>query len=445
MVIFAKDAPRERRVWPARRSYPVQSAIAVRVYYGWIVVAVTVLASLLIFGIRSAPGVLIKPLERDLGWSRSEISFAISVGLLCTAVAAPLGGALMDRFGPRRVLLACLVLIGGSVGASAAMQQLWQMVALWGVLTGIGTGMAAILGATVANRWFVARRGLAQGILGAGTSAGQLVFLPILSWLVVTLGWREASVIAAVVLAGLIVPVLLLMRDLPSDIGLQPYGVAPGLATPATRPGSPLATLQRAIRVPEFWLLAGSFFVCGATSVGIVGTHFIPHAVDHGYAEVTAASVLAAMGAMNFAGTLVSGLLTDRVDPRKLLACYYTFRGVSLFLLPFITDLGIGGLTAFAIVFGLDYIATVPPTIALCADLFGRRNVGTIYGWVFCAHQIGAALMAYIGGAAQDALGTYTLAFIGSGMLAVLGGVMALRIERRLLPEEPLVSARAAA
>ncbi len=419
--------------------------IATRIYYGWIVVGITVLSSLLIFGIRSAPGVLIKPLERDLGWSRSEISFAISVGLLCTAAAAPLGGALMDRFGPRRVLLACLVLIGGSVGGAAAMQHLWQMVLLWGVLTGIGTGMAAILGATVANRWFVARRGLVQGVLGAGTSAGQLVFIPILSWMVVSLGWREASAIAAAMLAALIAPVLLLMRDLPADVGLRPYGLEPGAVVPSTRPESLLGTLRRAIRVPEFWLLAGSFFVCGATSVGIVGTHFIPHAVDHGYAEVTAAGVLALMGAMNFAGTLVSGFLTDRVDPRKLLACYYTFRGVSLFLLPLVTDLGIGGLTVFAVVFGLDYIATVPPTIALCADIFGRRNVGTIYGWVFCAHQIGAALMAYAGGAAQDALGSYTLAFVGSGALAVLGGLMALRIDRRPLPDETLVAAQAAA
>lgn len=404
-------------------------------YYGWIVVAVTVIASLLIFGIRSAPSVLIKPLERDLGWSRTEISFAISVGLLFTAVAAPLGGALMDRFGPRRILLACLVLLGVSVGGAAAMQRLWQMVLLWGVLTGIGTGMASVLGATVANRWFVARRGLVQGMLGAGTSAGQLVFIPILSWLVVSLGWREASVVAAVVVTALVIPVLLFMRDLPAEVGLRPYGLADDAEVPSSRPASIVATLKRAVRVPEFWLLAGSFFVCGATSVGIVGTHFIPHAVDHGYAEVTAASVLALMGAMNFVGTLASGYLTDRIDPRKLLACYYTFRGVSLFLLPFVTDLGLGGLTVFAVIFGLDYIATVPPTVALCADIFGRENVGTIYGWVFCAHQIGAALLAYVGGAIHDALGSYTIAFIGSGALAVLGGAMALRIDREAMPE----------
>jgi MFS family permease len=411
----------------------VQQTLSRRFYYGWFVVAITVLSSLLIFGIRSAPSVLIKPLERDFGWTRAEISGAIAIGLICTGLAAPLGGALMDRLGPTRVLLGCLVLIGGSVAAAAAMTRLWQMTLFWGILTGIGTGAAAILGATVANRWFVQRRGLVQGMLGAGTSAGQLVFIPLLSWLVVSAGWREATVIVAVCAFAMIVPVLAFMRDAPGDVGLFPYG-----ATEAPAAGAPVPlvkVLGRAIRVPEFWLLAGSFFVCGATSVGIVGTHFIPHAVDHGIREVTAASALAVMGSMNFVGTLFSGWLTDRADPRKLLACYYTFRGVSLFLLPLVTDLGLSGLTVFAIVFGLDYIATVPPTIALCADLFGRRNVGTIYGWVFCSHQLGAAVAAYLGGVAHDVLGDYTLAFLASGALAVLGGLMALRIDRTPLPE----------
>jgi MFS family permease len=417
-----------------------------RYYYGWFVVGVTVVAALLIFGIRSAPTVLIKSLEADFGWTRAEISSAIAIGLLCTGFAAPFGGALMDRFGPTRILLVCLVVTGGSVLGAAAMNHLWQMTVFWGVINGIGTGMASILGATVANRWFVEKRGLVQGILGAGTSAGQLVFIPLLSWLVVSTGWREATVIIAIAAFAMIVPVIAFMRDAPADVGLLPYGLTASPPASTTAPPSMFSVLGRATRSPEFWLLSGSFFVCGATSSGIIGTHFIPHAVDHGIREVTAASALAIMGSMNFVGTIFSGWLTDRQDPRKLLACYYTFRGVSLFLLPMVTGLGLPGLTVFAVVFGLDYIATVPPTIALCADLFGRRNVGMIYGWVFCAHQLGAAIAAYLGGYAHDVLGDYTIAFVSAGALAVLGALMALRIDRTPLPDErPMATAGASA
>jgi MFS family permease len=421
----------------------VQAAFARRYYYGWLVVGVTVVAALLIFGIRSAPSVLIKPLEEDFGWSRAEISSAIAIGLLFTGISAPFGGALMDRIGPTKVLLGCLVLTGGSVAAAAAMNHLWQMTLFWGVLNGMGTGTAAILGATVANRWFVKRRGLVQGLLGGGTSAGQLVFIPLLSWLVVSVGWREATVIVALSAFALIIPVLAFMRDSPGELGLLPYGATAPTPAGANTPTGFQELLGRAVRVPEFWLLSGSFFICGATSSGIIGTHFIPHAEDHGIREVTAASAMAIMGSMNFVGTIFSGWLTDRQDPRRLLACYYTFRGLSLFMLPIVTDFGLPGLTLFAIVFGLDFIATVPPTIALCADLFGRRNVGTIYGVVFCAHQLGAALAAYLGGVAHDALGDYTLAFLASGALAILGALMALRIDRTPLPEPPLAPAGA--
>jgi predicted MFS family arabinose efflux permease len=256
-------------------------------------------------------------------------------------------------------------------------------------------------------------------------------------------GWREATVIVALSAFALIIPVLAFMRDSPADLGLLPYGATAPTPAAANTPTPFREHLGRGVRVPEFWLLSGSFFVCGATSSGIIGTHFIPHAEDHGIREVTAASAMAIMGSMNFVGTIFSGWLTDRQDPRRLLACYYTFRGLSLFLLPMVTDLGLPGLTVFAIVFGLDYIATVPPTIALCADLFGRRNVGTIYGVVFCAHQLGAALAAYLGGLAHDALGNYTLAFISAGALAVLGALMALRIDRTPIEEVPLVPAGA--
>lgn len=399
-------------------------------YYGWIVVGVTALVLIASAGVRSAPGVMLLPLQAESGWSLAAISAAISTGLLLFGFSGPVSGALMDRFGPRRLVLAGLLLTGGSLIASANMTQLWQLYLFWGALGGIGTGlMATVLGATVAARWFVARRGLVVGIFGAATSAGQLIFVPLLMRLVLGLGWRTSTLWLAGILLVLLVPVVLLMRNDPAELGLRPYG-APSGPLPVLPPlESMAAVMGRATRTPEFWLLAGTFFICGFTSNGLVGTHLIPYAVDCGISQITAANMLALMGAMNFAGTILSGWLTDRYDARKLLAVYYSFRGLSLLLLPWITTPA--GLAFFAILFGLDYIATVPPTVSLVADTFGRRNVGTVFGWVFCAHQIGAALAAWMGGVARETAGDYGLAFLTAGVLAVAAGLMALRIRRQ--------------
>jgi sugar phosphate permease len=407
-------------------------------HYAWVVVGVTFCTLLVASGIRAAPGVLLLSLEREMGWSRAAIAFAVSIGLLLYGLVGPFAGRLMDRFGPRAVMLAGLLLMVGSQAAGATISTLWQLNLMWGVLGGIGTGMAAqVLGATVANRWFVARRGLVLGYFGAAGSAGQLLFVPLLMALVVAVGWRASHLVLAGAGALVLIPVFLLMRDDPADLGLRPYGAPP--PPPGSVAPAPVAALTagagimaRAVRVPEFWLLSGSFFVCGATSNGLIGTHLIPHSADHGISEVTAAGALALMGSMNFVGTVASGWLTDRYDPRRLLACYYFFRGLSLFLLPFVADFS--GLAIFAVVFGLDYIATVPPTSALTADIFGRRNVGTVFGWVFFSHQVGAALAAYLGGVARVALGDYQLAFLVAGTLAVLAAVMALRVDRGARP-----------
>lgn len=343
----------------------------------------------------------------------------------------------------RWLVLVGLVLTGGSLIASAFMTEIWQMYLFWGALSGIGTGLlATVLGATVAARWFVAQRGLVTGIFGAATSAGQLIFVPLLMRLMLGLGWRTTTLWLAGILLLILIPVALLMRNDPAEIGLRPYGApsGPALAPPPLERMA--AVMGRALRTPEFWLLAGTFFICGFTSTGLVGTHLIPYAVDCGISEIVAADMLALMGAMNFAGTILSGWLTDRYDPRKLLAVYYGFRGLSLLLLPWITTPG--GLAFFAILFGLDYIATVPPTVSLVADSFGRRNVGTVFGWVFCAHQVGAALAAWIGGVARQMAGDYALAFVAAGVLAVMAGMLALRIQRRAA-QPPAAAAGAAA
>ena len=419
-------------------------ALGGRLYYGWVVVAVVFFALLVSAGVRAAPTVLINPLETELGWGRAAISFAVSIGLLLYGFSGPAAGWLMDRYGPKKLTLVGLVVIGGSTLAGAAVTELWQLNLFWGVLSGVGTGVVApVLGATVANRWFVEQRGFVLGIFGAAASAGQLIAVPALMWLVVVVGWREGTVYLAVVALLAFVPVLIFMRDDPKSVGLRPYGEKEepaAEASPAPEPGTPLADaeprqggiLSRAVRTPEFWLLSGSFFICGASSNGIIGVHFVPHSIDHGISETTAAGALAVMGAMNFVGTVASGLLTDRYDPRKLLAIYYFFRGLSLLLLPFVDTFA--GLSVFAVFFGLDYIATVPPTVALVADRFGRANVGTVFGWVFFAHQIGAASAAYLGGVARDSLGDYTAAFLAAGILAVLAALLATRVSRAPLP-----------
>jgi sugar phosphate permease len=398
-----------------------------RVHYGWVVAAVTVLTIIVAAAERSAPGVLIPSLKEDLGWSRAIISFAVSIGLVLYGLISPVAGALIDRFGPKRLMIGGLLLIAASTAVGAVMNAEWQLVLAWGVLSGVGTGMvSAVLGATVANRWFVERRGLVLGIFGGAISLGQLIFVPFLMWMITAAGWRYAVVALAAVALVALIPVLLLMRDDPAEMGLRPYGASETTPIGASKPAPIAGIMRQATRTPEFWLLAGSFFVCGATSNGLVGVHFVSHALDHGIAEATAAGTLALMGAMTFVGTIFSGWLTDRYDPRKLLAVYYTFRGLSLFLLPSVTSMQ--GLAIFAIVFGLDYISTVPPTSTLTADIFGRRNVGAVFGWVFAAHQMGAASAAFLAGVTRDIAGDYGPAFLAGGAISICGGLMALRV-----------------
>jgi predicted MFS family arabinose efflux permease len=343
----------------------------------------------------------------------------------------------MDRFGPRTMMLVGMLVVSASMVASGLMREIWQLNLFWGALSGIGTGVAsAVLGATVANRWFVTQRGLVTGIFGAATSAGQLIFVPLLVWLAQVIGWRTSIFALGGTTLAIMLPIALLMRNDPASIGLRAYG-APDTPTiaqaPTTRePG----VMRRALRSPAFWMLSATFFVCGATSNGLIGTHFIPYANDCGIGASVAAGTLALMGGFNFVGTIGSGWLTDRYDPRKLLLIYYGFRGLSLLLLPVIHNPV--GLTIFAIMFGLDYIATVPPTTALVADLFGRRNVGTVFGWVFFAHQLGAAGASWMGGTARDALGDYVLTFLVAGGIAIVAGVLALQIGRKpLAPATP--------
>jgi MFS family permease len=405
------------------------------VHYGWIVVGITFVVLLVVAGLRAIPTVVIMPLELEFGWDRAEISLAIAVSWVVVGLAAPFSGRLMDRVGPRLVVILGLALTIVGTAATMVMTTLWELNLWWGIVAGIGTGAVSIVvGAAVANRWFAARRGLVVGILGAGSSAGTLIFLPVLMNLTVEFGWRTAVGFSVALLAVVVLPlVVLLMRDNPADVGLDMYGAdrAPAQAATLSRPTTSMAD---AVRTTDFWLLAGSFFVCGFTSVGLIGVHFVPHAVEHGFTPTVAASAMALIGAMNVVGTMGSGYLTDRYNPRILLGIYYGFRALSLVLLPLVSD--VTGLMAFAILFGLDYIATVPPTVALTADRFGRGSVGLLFGWITCSHQIGSAAASYLGGVTRVWMGDYALAFIAAGILGFIAAGLSLRIHRtpRLAP-----------
>ena len=405
-------------------------------YYGWLVLALCFLTTLTSAGVRSSPQVLILPLQAEFGWSRALISSVNSMNLLLFGVAAPVSGFLIDRYGPRKVILGSLLLLITGVSGTVAMNQFWQFFLVWGIIVGVGAGgVGSVLTATVGNRWFFARRGLALGILGSASSTGQLIFLPFFMWMIAHSGWRIGSMTLIVVAIILLPLIYLFMRDDPSEIGLQPYGAeqpeAAGSGGAASLRGmsakNATITPREVLSNPTFWLLCGSFFVCGGTANGLIGNHLIPHEIEMGIPQVAAASLVGIMGTLNIVGTTFSGWMIDRVQAHKWLALVYALRGASLLILPFVKDFS--GLVIFAVVYGLDWFATVPPSMAITADTFGRQNVGKVYGWIFMSHQIGAAIMNISAAAIRDYLGEYNTAFLAGGFIAMIAAGLALQIK----------------
>jgi MFS family permease len=401
----------------------------------WIIATVAFIALVAAAGFHAAPSVLMLPLEDEFGWARADISLAVTVNLLLYGLTAPFAAALMNRFGLRRITSVALLLVSAGAALSILATAPWMLVLTWGLLIGLGTGsMALVFAATVADQWFLKRRGLVVGVLTAGGATGQLVFLPVIATLVEDAGWRTATLIVAAA-ALLVVPlVLVFLRNRPEDLAVTPFG-APESWTPAPRPTGnaaavALSTLRRASRSRTFWALVAGFAICGATTNGLVGTHFIPSAHDHGMAETTAAGLLAVMGIFDVVGTIASGWLTDRYNPRILLGVYYAGRGLGLLALPFLLSETVHPpMIVFIVIYGLDWVATVPPTVALCRELFGADGP-IVFGWVFASHQIGAAIAASAAGFVRDATGEYTIAWFGAAGLCVVAAVVSLSIRR---------------
>ncbi len=407
------------------------------VHYAWVIAAVTFFAMLTTSAALGLPGVMLQPLSKEFGWTIDELSSVFSVRFALFGLLGPFAAIFIARFGLRRVMVAAATLIATAMLLAPGVTQLWQMFLLWGLVLGCGTGLTAlVLGAMVANRWFTTHRGLVIGLFAASTATGQLIFLPIAAWMVENLGWRYAVIPVFAACGVVALLATLFMRDHPRDVGLRSYGEPEG--TPQEAPAAParldflgpFKVLREAARNRTFWILAGTFFVCGLSTNGLLQTHFISLCSDNGLAAVPAASVLAMMGAFDLVGTTLSGYLSDRYDNRKLLFWYYGLRGLSLFWLPFST-FTLYGLSIFALFYGLDWIATVPPTVKLASQAFGRERAGMIFGWIFAAHQLGAAVAAYGAGLTRTLLLTYNPALFAAGAACVIAAVSVLMIRKQ--------------
>ena len=407
-----------------------------KLHYAWVIAAVTFIAMLTTSAALGLPGAMLQPLSKEFGWTTEQLSSVFAVRFALFGLLGPFAAVFISRYGLRRVMMSASLFIALAMVLATQVTQLWQLFVLWGLVLGCGTGLTAlVLGAMVANRWFTARRGLVVGLLAASTATGQLIFLPVAAWLIENAGWRYAVIpvfLACVLVAAL---VFLFMQDAPRTLGLRPYGEPAGNPTPADAgPAVPMSlfgpftVLAKAVHNRTFWILAGSFFICGLSTNGLVQTHFISLCGDNGLAAVPAAGVLSMMGLFDLVGTTLSGYLSDRYDNRKLLFWYYALRGLSLFWLPYST-FTLYGLSTFALFYGLDWIATVPPTVKLAGQAFGKEQAGLIFGWVFAAHQLGAAVAAYGAGLTRTLLLTYNPALFAAGAacLVAAGAVLAIR------------------
>lgn len=395
-----------------------------KIHRAWLIAVITFLTLIAAAAFRSTTSVLFEPLETDFGWSRTDTSLAVTVNLIFYGLTAPFAAVLMERFTIKRTAMVALTFIGLGTGLTLFMTQVWQLVLYWGVFVGLGTGaLALVFASIVANRWFETRRGLVTGVFSAAYATGQLLFLPLIAHMVMDSGWRVGSLVVTIFVV-VTVPIFWFgFRERPADVGLLPYGATVArIEEPAPKTvKATITTLVEAFKSRPFWVLAGTFFVCGWTTNGLIGAHFIPAAHDHGMPATTAAGLLAVVGIFDFVGTILSGWLTDKVDPRVLLVFYYGLRGLALFTVPYVL-----GPTAepplwfFIVFYGLDWIATVPPTIALCRIHFGLAKSGVIYGWVFASHMVGAAIAAGFAGIIRDIQGDYFIAWITAAALCLI-------------------------
>ncbi|HUA09330.1 MAG TPA: MFS transporter [Candidatus Acidoferrales bacterium] len=410
------------------------STVSKRTYYPFLVAAVTFVVLVVAAGVRSVPTMYVRPFEQEFGWSDGLISNALALQIALYGLTGPFAAAAMERYGVRKTVVAAVALLAFAMLALTRITAAWQLLP-WAAVAGIGVGCLALaLGATIANRWFVEQRGLVIGVFSAGNATGQLVFLPMFGIMIDNNGWRLSAIVLACVAIALVPLAWFFMRERPVDLGIPPWGgdtIEPAPAHKRSPLAEAFASLRGATRSRTFWLLAGSFFICGASTNGLIGTHLVPACGDHGIPETRAAGLLAAMGLFDLLGTTASGWLSDRYDSRWLLFWYYGLRGLSLIFLPYAFGLAAIGLPAFAIFYGLDWIATVPPTLKLTTAAFGRERAPVVFGWIAASHQLGAGLAALGAGWTRTLTGSYDQAFVTSGVLCLIASTIVLAIAQR--------------
>ncbi len=414
-----------------------------KIHYAWIILIVTFLSVIIAAVTNTMSGVMMIPFEKEFGWSRASISGAFAICITLVGFSGPFIAGLYQKFSVRKVLLLGMGTLLTAILLTTIMSQIWHLFIIWGIIIGLSAGaFLTVLNVYVATTWFEKKRGLALGLLTSSSAAGQLVFLPLMAYIVENYSWRNA--VLTIFSFGVFIYVLLwiFMKNDPADVGVLPLGAEKSNKKQANNINPVKAAfdgLKLGAKSKVFWLLAGSFFVCGFSASGLIGTHFISLCIDYGYKEVTAASILAFMGIFNIIGTTLSGYISDRFDNRWLLFWYYGLRGLSLLILPFaLSTNSIIYLSAFAIFYGMDWIATVPPTIKLATDHFGKEKVGVIYGWIYTAHQLGAGAAAYGGGLVYSWLNAYQSIFIAAGVFCLVATLFILNIKKRAVLNQNL-------
>lgn len=417
-----------------------------RIHYSWVILSITFFSIISAGIVRSSSGVFIVPFENEFGWDRSMISFAFATSLFLYGISGPFMAALIESIGLKKMMISAMLTLVVGVLLTYIMEKPWQLIFIWGIIIGLGSGLfLTVLSPYVANRWFEKRRGLAVGILTAATATGQLILLPILAIILETHSWRWAISLILILSLVMLIVILLFMKNSPVEMGILPYGqdkekVATYIRHSTSRK-NPISTafqaLFEAVKVKEFWLLSGSFFICGLSTSGLIGTHFISYCIGFGFTAVAAASLLSFMGIFDLIGTTLSGWLSDRFDNRWLLFWYYALRGASLVFLPFaLSDGSMTFLIIFSIFYGLDWIATVPPTINISRQVFGMEKSVVIYGWIFAAHQAGSAVAAGGAGIIYSLFNSYTWAFVLAGVFCVLASLFVIVIKKQKVEVE---------
>ncbi len=404
------------------------------IHYGWVMAALAFFYVLFSSSALGITAVLIKPMSDQLGFTIGEISASQGLRFTLFGLVAPFAGGLVLRYGPRRMVALSGVLSLLGLLLTATMTTRLELWAGFGVLLGLAPGLTALqLSAVISSRWFTRHRGLVVGLLNGAIATGTLLFMPLGAWISEQWGWRAALVPTTIGLFVMMVLFVLLTKDRPQELGLAPLGEASMPPIPPRPTGNFVLLSLKALRLGSeqlvFWVLAATFFICGLSSYGLTQTHFVPFCGDLGFPLVTSANLLAMIGVCDLIGTIGSGWLSDRYDNRWLLATYYGLRGVSLVWLV-TSDVSLVAMIAFAVVYGLDFIATVPPTVRLTVSAFGREMGPAVFGWIFAAHQVGVGFMATSAGVSRDALGTYGPAFLVAGALCIVAAAAFLLVRR---------------